>query len=692
MSPDKSPFDILGISPSAELEVIQAAYRALARKYRPHANRGVSTREMNRRMAELNWARDELERDLEGWRQRVTGPSAQKAAPTRERPTPPPSPPAQRAKQQPPRPGPTRARPHSAPGAAAATPAAQPAASAPAAAGIAAFPVTLEGILWTALLGLAFALRLASLDHLPLTVGESARAFDAWLVSEGTVSDGWPGDLTAALTSHLFRIFGSGETVARIVPALSGSALVASLWFAGRYTGRGVALLAALFLGFSPLAVYTSRSAFGFATGAFLSMVMILSLLAYLEERRPAQAAVVAGAFGLALGSDPIAVSTALALVVFLAVESAWRPGGAVARAAGTFRAAREQWQPAAITLVAALLLGFLHFGTDIDRLSLSGVQQWLDMFALPRDGLPWHYQLDVLVGYEWPLLLPGLAAYAVVLVRWLGAGQTPSLVQRLLLVWATVGLLVAVFVTQRESGQLLALLLPVAFLAAGLLEEAASRTDWSLLRRWWPAVALALAFTAYGLYQLTRWAREGGHISGGEQAYLVLALLAAAAIVMMAFFYLGRNAIVIALPVAAALALPFLVHSSLSLGLGEGTEFAAGQRITPQVEAFRASVAQASEQTGQPVAVDDSLRDELGWSLRESPVAFGDPPPGAAAVTPAGETPPAGLAPLSGPWRVAEGWAPDDFDALLTWRWFAFRQPYGNLSNIDVQVLVPAQ
>lgn len=78
MNPDKSPFDILGISPAAELEVVNAAYKAMARKYHPDMNPGVPPDELTRRMAELNWAKDELERDLEGWRKRANRGTAAK--------------------------------------------------------------------------------------------------------------------------------------------------------------------------------------------------------------------------------------------------------------------------------------------------------------------------------------------------------------------------------------------------------------------------------------------------------------------------------------------------------------------------------------------------------------------------------------------------------------------------------------
>jgi len=66
----RNPFDILGISSTAEDVVINAAYKALARRYHPDMNPGVASTELEARMRDLNWARDELARDLAGWRSR----------------------------------------------------------------------------------------------------------------------------------------------------------------------------------------------------------------------------------------------------------------------------------------------------------------------------------------------------------------------------------------------------------------------------------------------------------------------------------------------------------------------------------------------------------------------------------------------------------------------------------------------
>lgn len=96
--PSKNPFEVLGISPEAEPEVILAAYRALTKKYHPDLNPGVPPSQLNARMSDLNWARAELGRDLSGWRAKVnaeTHPRSEGDAPP-GRNAPPPNRPSQK--------------------------------------------------------------------------------------------------------------------------------------------------------------------------------------------------------------------------------------------------------------------------------------------------------------------------------------------------------------------------------------------------------------------------------------------------------------------------------------------------------------------------------------------------------------------------------------------------------------------
>ncbi len=67
----RSPFEVLGINADAAAEVIVAAYRALARKYHPDVNRSLPLDDTLARMSELNCAKDELDRDLIGWRDKA---------------------------------------------------------------------------------------------------------------------------------------------------------------------------------------------------------------------------------------------------------------------------------------------------------------------------------------------------------------------------------------------------------------------------------------------------------------------------------------------------------------------------------------------------------------------------------------------------------------------------------------------
>lgn len=67
----RTPFEVLGVNAEAERSAIRAAYRARAKLCHPDTQVGMTPDEASRRMAELNWAWDELQRDLGGWRMRV---------------------------------------------------------------------------------------------------------------------------------------------------------------------------------------------------------------------------------------------------------------------------------------------------------------------------------------------------------------------------------------------------------------------------------------------------------------------------------------------------------------------------------------------------------------------------------------------------------------------------------------------
>jgi hypothetical protein len=277
--------------------------------------------------------------------------------------------------------------------------------------------------------------------------------------------------------------------------------------------------------------------------------------------------------------------------------------------------------------LAAALELGLTHFGTSLDRVGLAGLSQWGDMFALPRDGRAPEYQIAVLLAYDWPILVAGALGTVVFGQRLLrrGAGALTS-PQRFVLVWVVLAALTVGLSSQREAGQLLILLLPLALMAGLLSADLLPTLNWGVLGRWWPAAALILVLLASVGLIISQWSNVG--VSGAERFYLVVALGGAATLLAAGYAFLGRDATAIGVVVVATVAFGFAAHSSLSLaGNDEAVEFAVDIRTVPRIEQFRESVGQFATSRGGPVLVDPALAQPLAWYLRDVPVTFGHLP-----------------------------------------------------------------
>jgi len=546
----------------------------------------------------------------------------------------------------------------------------------------------LEALTWGAIVAAGAALRLASLERLPLTLAESERALEAWRVTEGDTPDGWRGDLVASATPYLFRLFGESEPAARLLPAFAGVALVGLLWFARPYIGRVGALAAAVLAAFSPLFIVASRSGTAYSAGAFLGAAMALLLLAYLREPRAGLMLPLAVCVALAPLTDAVAVSALLAVVLFLVIEGGFLSGGEVTQAGRAFRRSPVQWISALLVLAAGLQLGMTHFGTSLGSPWLPGVELWTEMFERPGDGREPEYYLALLLGYDWPILLAGAAGFAALVWR-LGSGvRALSLARRFLLVWTFVSALTLALTAQREAGQVLMLMLPMVLLAGTLTEEMVSSIEWGMVARWWPAGAAALATAGFAALLMTEW--SSGSARPTERIMLIAAVGGFVALVMIPGLLVRQGMTVVA-GVGVVVAAAFMAHSSLAVAFGDGAEFAVDQRLLARTEQLRVTLDVLAEQRDGPIVVDAALIDELGWALRNSPVVFRDSAEGSGAlVLPAGPAPP-GFVPLGEAWRVAEGWYPEGLlRPRSMWRWLVFREPYYGREGVDVRIYVP--
>lgn len=534
----------------------------------------------------------------------------------------------------------------------------------------------------------AAALRLVDLDGLPLTTDEAARALDAALASRGEAPDGWSGDLAAVAISYLFRIFGEHELLARVIPALAGIALVGALWFVRPHIGRVGALAAAVFVALSPLFVLSSRSMTEFSLGSLLAAVSVVCLFAYLRDPREPVAYALIVALALVPLTDAAGVLAALAVVLFLLFEGLLFRNSDVRRGWRAFRSSPLQWVTAVLVVVATLQLGFTHFGTSL-RADLPGLGLLAEMFEPPRDSRPPEYRLALLLAYEWPLLVAGGASFVILalrLVRGGWAALTPF--ERFLLIWTAIAVLSLALVTRREAAQLLILLLPLALLAGSLIERLAAELDWQAVVRSWPVSLAIVGLMAMAGFLVTEW--SAGHAGAAERLLLVLAPIAAFGLLWWARRRSRRNSGAIAIGAGALLALAFMMHSSFAVAFRDGAEFAVDARLQVRAERLRETLdALAVERDGTIVA-DADLRDELGWTLRDSPVVFGGSIEEGAVVLTRSDTAPPGFVALDEVWRVAEGWYPDEVLApRRMWQWLLHRRPYDDTDAVDVRIYV---
>lgn len=337
-----------------------------------------------------------------------------------------------------------------------------------------------ETALYLAAFGIAILLRVLLLGRLMLSGHEAGYAWQAFQVSQGESIGLTNHPAYVLMTGTLFFLLGSGEVMARLLPAVVGSAVVLFPYLLRPQLGRKAAVVAAFGLALDPLLVAYSRQAG--------SPVMALGFLAlgwfFWQRNRTLTAGIFAG---LLLLSGP---SLVFGLLVVLL---AWGLFSLVGGYRVSFSLERARLLPAAIGALIALLA----FGT---------------LFMLYPEGISFMLQ-----------------AFADYFVIWFGGGIAvggAAIVQVLLAlaVYQPFALLfgLPVFFQKRNFNQPLLVFLMCAFLAVLLLAwlnpaRQIWMTVWALVPLW------LLAGTILSRY-LTAPPEQGRVLVWGETVfYLVL-------------------------------------------------------------------------------------------------------------------------------------------------------------------------
>ena len=215
--------------------------------------------------------------------------------------------------------------------------------------------ITIEQILYTAILILAIGVRIYQIDGVPLSDFEATSALQALQVSSVESPDFSPGPAYTMLTGLTFYLFAETNAFARIWPIIAGSCLVLFPYFIRSLIGRKAAFIMALGLALSPTLVSSSR----LAGSDILAVGFAMMAIGLIVARKP----IPAGIFvGLSLFSGPAAIQGILGILLAIMM------GGLLSRI-GMLEPLSNHISPefdskALISIILSILAVFIIVGT----------------------------------------------------------------------------------------------------------------------------------------------------------------------------------------------------------------------------------------------------------------------------------------------------------------------------------------
>lgn len=384
-----------------------------------------------------------------------------------------------------------------------------------------------------ALLGLillaAAIMRLTNLGYLPLSDAEAAQALAVWRFWQPDTAVLAPNSPAYfSLTAWLTQLFGFGDGVMRLVPALFGLALVYLPWLLRHRLGTQGALVTAVLLTVSPLNSVAARTAGGDSIALFALLLLFIAFIRYQETAAVRWLYAVFAALALGLTSSALFYSGLITLLLAWLVHA--RLGLSLFVTGWQVKPTDANWRRGtAVGVVIFLLLSsfFLLLPTGLGG-SAQLVGEWFQQFggALALD------PLLAFGRYEPVLVILGLIGLIWAVVR----GQPLALFA---VYWFSGGLLLLLLQRNSMSNTLL-LTLPIALLV-GLLANAAWRRRWDLLSL--AAGGAGLAGALILLVNLARLGRSAQQNPQDSTTYLLVILLTILVIGTILYFVASEDA-----------------------------------------------------------------------------------------------------------------------------------------------------
>lgn len=384
------------------------------------------------------------------------------------------------------------------------------------------------------LAAIALGMRLWDLGSGAISHDESLHAFYSWRLYQGEGYEHMPmmhGPFQFFGTALSFSLFGDSDFTARLLPALFGTALVVLPYFLRQQLGRWGSLTVAILLAFSPTLLYFSRYARNDIYIAFWTLLLVIFMWRYFEQRKARYLYFSAAALSLSFCTKEVSYITVFIFVTFLLIVSARELLARVRRRfdlhnlsapaeclilLGTlslplFAAAIElipgvdispgvlwpkvltvvllfvisaaiglrwnvrRWLLSALIFYGIFTLLYTTFFTHIFGFGSgmwNAMDYWIAQQDVARGGQPWYYYFLLLSWYEFlPLLLATIGAIYYTIKG--------DLFSRFLVYWAVLSLIIYSSFGEKMPWLSLNMALPVILLGGRFIGGLFQEVDW---------------------------------------------------------------------------------------------------------------------------------------------------------------------------------------------------------------------
>ncbi|MBU0490684.1 MAG: TIGR03663 family protein [Chloroflexi bacterium] len=192
----------------------------------------------------------------------------------------------------------------------------------------AALQIDWEKLAWLALFIVALVSRFYNLQFGALHHDEVIHASWSWELYRGIGYQHNPifhGPFLYHFQAFMYLLFGVTDATARLGPAIFGTLMVMLPWFLRKELGRVGALLVGMLILISPSILYYSRHLRHDMFSATCTLIMVIAVFRYLDERRERWLYVLTGALIVSYMNHELTFITVFILGTFLAFLVLWR-------------------------------------------------------------------------------------------------------------------------------------------------------------------------------------------------------------------------------------------------------------------------------------------------------------------------------------------------------------------------------